>query len=344
MGGPGRAAKFLAAQHGRRLQKLTGDDPALPRRRCDRPGAGLRGAAPRSASARSGAVEKRHDHEGSRPAARQRRRQHGQVAWRFRPLHGRQRRRFRSVTRPRSSSSPMKPPETESNDGFHAGWTVARDGLHRPRGGRRAGDHVALLAGDQRRAAARPSGAGASSRAATSRRWRRWSRRPGGCARRSAWRSASSAARWPSVIGAGLREYARSADRPGTRPRRFEVAEVVNRAMERTKERELAGLRRGMPVLATVASSAPFVGLFGTVGGIITAFQKLADPDQGGRRHRHRVGRHRRGADHDRRRPGRRDRRGLVLQLLHRPPRRHDHRHRRDGVRAGRHDPARRRA
>ena len=52
--------------------------------------------------------------------------------------------------------------------------------------------------------------------------------------------------------------------------------------MERVKERELAGLRRGLPVLATVSSSAPFVGLFGTVGGIITAFQKLADPAKGG--------------------------------------------------------------
>ena len=66
-------------------------------------------------------------------------------------------------------------------------------------------------------------------------------------------------------------------------------------------------------------------------------------PDQGRRRHRHRLGRHRGGADHDRRRSGRRDRRGLVLQLLHRAARRHDHRHRRDGVRAGRHDPAGRR-
>jgi len=62
----------------------------------------------------------------------------------------------------------------------------------------------------------------------------------------------------------------------------FDVAEIVNRVMERSKERELAGLRRGMPVLATVASSAPFVGLFGTVGGIITAFQKLSDPTKGG--------------------------------------------------------------
>jgi biopolymer transport protein ExbB/TolQ len=88
-----------------------------------------------------------------------------------------------------------------------------------------------------------------------------------------------------SVIGAGLKEYARGAARPGTQvplASGFEVAEVVNRAMERTKERQLAGLRRGMPVLATVASSAPFVGLFGTVGGIITAFQKLSDPTKGG--------------------------------------------------------------
>jgi biopolymer transport protein ExbB/TolQ len=85
-----------------------------------------------------------------------------------------------------------------------------------------------------------------------------------------------------SVIGTGLAELARGMDRPGAKPASFDLAEVVNRAMERSKERQLAGLRRGMPVLATVASSAPFVGLFGTVGGIITAFQKLADPTKGG--------------------------------------------------------------
>jgi len=86
------------------------------------------------------------------------------------------------------------------------------------------------------------------------------------------------------VIGAGLHEYARGLDRPAgaATPASFDVAEIVNRAMERSKERELANLRRGMPVLATVASSAPFVGLFGTVGGIITAFQKLSDPSKGG--------------------------------------------------------------
>ncbi|MEO5770184.1 MAG: MotA/TolQ/ExbB proton channel family protein, partial [Polyangia bacterium] len=64
--------------------------------------------------------------------------------------------------------------------------------------------------------------------------------------------------------------------------RDYDVVDGAVRAMERTKDRELANLRRGLPVLATVSSSAPFVGLFGTVGGIITAFQKLADPAKGG--------------------------------------------------------------
>jgi biopolymer transport protein ExbB/TolQ len=85
-----------------------------------------------------------------------------------------------------------------------------------------------------------------------------------------------------TVVGSGVKEYARGLDAGGARASAFDLAEAVNRTMERVKERELAGLRRGLPVLATVASSAPFVGLFGTVGGIITAFQKLADPTKGG--------------------------------------------------------------
>src|SRR4051812_9031646 len=89
------------------------------------------------------------------------------------------------------------------------------------------------------------------------------------------------------VIGAGLKEWARASETDKARGKsaddaRFERADAVARTLERVKERELAGLRRGLPVLATVSSSAPFVGLFGTVGGIITAFQKLADPAKGG--------------------------------------------------------------
>lgn len=89
------------------------------------------------------------------------------------------------------------------------------------------------------------------------------------------------------IIGAGLKEWARAGEAEKARGTRspdahFDRAEAVSRTLERVKERELAGLRRGLPVLATVSSSAPFVGLFGTVGGIITAFQKLADPSKGG--------------------------------------------------------------
>jgi biopolymer transport protein ExbB/TolQ len=44
----------------------------------------------------------------------------------------------------------------------------------------------------------------------------------------------------------------------------------------------VGSFKRYLWALGTVGSSAPFVGLFGTVGGIITAFQKLADPTKGG--------------------------------------------------------------
>jgi|1186.fasta_scaffold340494_2 biopolymer transport protein ExbB/TolQ len=88
------------------------------------------------------------------------------------------------------------------------------------------------------------------------------------------------------VIGTGVNEFVRGMDALGPRaqdPAEIElVVDGVSRSMERVKDRELANLRRGLPFLATVSSSAPFVGLFGTVFGIITAFQNMADPNKGG--------------------------------------------------------------
>jgi biopolymer transport protein ExbB/TolQ len=55
----------------------------------------------------------------------------------------------------------------------------------------------------------------------------------------------------------------------------FDLVDSVNRALERVKERETSDLRKGLPFLATVASSSPFIGLLGTVIGIINAFQLL---------------------------------------------------------------------
>lgn len=84
------------------------------------------------------------------------------------------------------------------------------------------------------------------------------------------------------VVGSGVGEFAKGLQLRASGKTNYDIVDAAVRAMERTKDRELAGLRRGLPVLATVSSSAPFVGLFGTVGGIITAFQKLADPSKGG--------------------------------------------------------------
>ena len=62
----------------------------------------------------------------------------------------------------------------------------------------------------------------------------------------------------------------------------FDVVDAVNRAIERVKEREVAGLKRGLGGLASISSAAPFIGLFGTVVGIINAFRSMASSGQGG--------------------------------------------------------------
>ena len=58
--------------------------------------------------------------------------------------------------------------------------------------------------------------------------------------------------------------------------------EVARREAERQKEAVGEELRRGMNVLASIGSIAPFVGLLGTVVGIITAFQGIAATGSGG--------------------------------------------------------------
>lgn len=55
----------------------------------------------------------------------------------------------------------------------------------------------------------------------------------------------------------------------------FDIVDSVNRSLERVKEREISNLRKGLGGLATIASIAPFVGLLGTVIGIIGAFSLL---------------------------------------------------------------------
>jgi biopolymer transport protein ExbB/TolQ len=60
------------------------------------------------------------------------------------------------------------------------------------------------------------------------------------------------------------------------------IIETVARALERQSAREVQNLKRGQGLLATVSSTAPFVGLLGTVMGIVTAFQQMAATGSGG--------------------------------------------------------------
>jgi len=80
------------------------------------------------------------------------------------------------------------------------------------------------------------------------------------------------------VVGAGLREYLE-----GLEALREEGPDDVgDRQMERAKERETASLKRGLTWLATTGSTAPFIGLLGTVVGIINSFQGLSSDGGGG--------------------------------------------------------------
>ncbi|MEO1482959.1 MAG: protein TolQ [Myxococcota bacterium] len=49
----------------------------------------------------------------------------------------------------------------------------------------------------------------------------------------------------------------------------------VNRSMRRASASEITGLESLIPFLATVGSTSPFIGLLGTVMGIVTAFQEI---------------------------------------------------------------------
>jgi biopolymer transport protein ExbB/biopolymer transport protein TolQ len=75
------------------------------------------------------------------------------------------------------------------------------------------------------------------------------------------------------VVVAGLQEFKAhqvSADIPG------EDIEASRRALERAQAIVHSELKRGVSSLATIGSTAPFVGLFGTVVGIINAFKGIS--------------------------------------------------------------------
>ena len=81
------------------------------------------------------------------------------------------------------------------------------------------------------------------------------------------------------LLGAGLRTFINASRDPGAA---LGPVELARRELERKVETVGADMRRGLSVLASVGSVAPFVGLLGTVVGIISAFQGIAKEGSGG--------------------------------------------------------------
>jgi len=82
------------------------------------------------------------------------------------------------------------------------------------------------------------------------------------------------------VVSAGLLSY--QYERETSPLSGDEVVDAANRAIERATLLTSADFRRGVGSLATIATTAPFIGLFGTVVGIINAFRGMAATGSGG--------------------------------------------------------------
>ena len=79
-----------------------------------------------------------------------------------------------------------------------------------------------------------------------------------------------------AVFGAAMTEWRRSARVAGADIARSGVRDRVERAMGVTIQREMDSLERWMVFLASVGATAPFIGLFGTVWGIMHSFSAIA--------------------------------------------------------------------
>jgi len=75
------------------------------------------------------------------------------------------------------------------------------------------------------------------------------------------------------IFGAGFKEYARLRNRADLGSR--DAVDGANRAMRVVLSREIDRLEMRLPFLATVGSTSPYIGLFGTVWGIMNSFRAL---------------------------------------------------------------------
>jgi biopolymer transport protein TolQ len=80
------------------------------------------------------------------------------------------------------------------------------------------------------------------------------------------------------IFQSGFNEFARLRKQPGADPRT--VVEGAQRVMRVALSRETDDLETHLSFLATVGSTSPYVGLFGTVWGIMNSFRSLGNAQQ----------------------------------------------------------------
>jgi biopolymer transport protein TolQ len=79
-----------------------------------------------------------------------------------------------------------------------------------------------------------------------------------------------------AVFAAAMREWRRSREKTSARDNGSSLMERIDRVMNVTVNREVERVERQMTILASTGSTAPFVGLFGTVWGIMNSFQAIS--------------------------------------------------------------------
>ena len=83
------------------------------------------------------------------------------------------------------------------------------------------------------------------------------------------------------VVLAGLQEYQFQQESGGTMSRE-DLMDTVRRSIQRASALTASDLKKGVSALATIGSTAPFVGLLGTVVGVINAFQGIGNSGSAG--------------------------------------------------------------
>ena len=80
------------------------------------------------------------------------------------------------------------------------------------------------------------------------------------------------------LFDAGFKEFARLKKQKNIDP--DAILEGAQRAMRVTLNKEIEALEQNLPFLATVGSTSPYIGLFGTVWGIMNSFRSLGSVQQ----------------------------------------------------------------